>query len=115
MRQRIRLALFVFLLALPVSVFAQRIPGPGGSSSSVPPAHGANLSWTASVTPSVTYNVYRATVSGGPYTQIATGLSGTTYEDSGLPGSRTFYYVVTAVNAEDQESSYSNEVMVTTL
>lgn len=46
--------------------------------------HGLNLTWTASVTPGVQgYNVYRATVTGGPYNKVNTTLVvGTNYLDT---------------------------------
>jgi hypothetical protein len=57
------------------------------------------LSWVA--TPGATsYNVKRSAVFGGPYTTIAANvLASTNYLDVRLPGSTTFYYVVSAVNA----------------
>jgi Domain of unknown function (DUF5010)/DUF5010 C-terminal domain/F5/8 type C domain len=57
------------------------------------------LSWAA--TPGATgYNVKRSTAFGGPYPNIAANvLNSTNYLDVQLPGSTTFYYVVSAVNA----------------
>lgn len=67
------------------------------------------LNWTASTSANISgYNVYRATVSGGPYTKINASLvAATTYTDS-VPGGQTFYYVTTAVNTSQAESAYSN-------
>lgn len=51
------------------------------------------------------YNVRRATFSGGPYTTIATGPTDTSYygtssyTDTGLTSGTTYYYVVSARNA----------------
>lgn len=57
------------------------------------------LSWTASTgTAPITYNVNRATVSGGPYTSIATGLSSPSFSDTNLAAA-TYYYVVSATNS----------------
>ena len=58
------------------------------------------------------YNVKRATVSGGPYTTIATGVTGTSYTDSGLTAGATYYYVVSAVNP-GHESVNSTEASAT--
>ena len=55
------------------------------------------LSWNASAT-AVTYNVMRGTVSGGPYTTIATGITGLTYNDTNAVLGVTNYYVVAGVN-----------------
>jgi hypothetical protein len=70
-----------------------------------------NLAWTASPTPGVTYNVFRSTTSTftpGASNQIASGVNGLTYADSGLVGSTTYYYYVKAVNSTGT-SSASNE------
>jgi hypothetical protein len=61
-------------------------------------AHAANLSWTASGTPNVTYNIYRATTSPVPLTTPYASTSGTTFKDTNAnvtPGA-TYYYAVTA-------------------
>ena len=74
--------------------------------------HTVTLTWNASAD-AVGYNVYRGTVSGGPYTMINSSLDGTTtYTDSTVVSGATYYYVATAVNSESQESGYSNQVTV---
>ena len=77
---------------------------------STPSSHTVSLSWTASTTTDVTsYNVYRGTVSGGPYAQIGSSEAPTTqYTDATVDSSQTYYYVVTAVDPSG-ESQYSNE------
>jgi hypothetical protein len=72
----------------------------------------ASLLWSA-VDNAANYNVYRSTTSGGPYTKIATGVTGTTYNDTDVINGTTYYYVVTAVNSSGTESAYSNEVSAT--
>ncbi len=70
--------------------------------------HTVNLTWDAS-SGAVGYNLYRSTVSGGPYTMINPSLDGTTaYTDNTVVSGDTYYYVATAVNSESQESGYSN-------
>ncbi|WP_157265103.1 hypothetical protein [Paenibacillus oryzisoli] len=69
------------------------------------------LSWSAA-TDATSYNVKRATTAGGPYTTIATGLTGTTYVDNAVTNGTTYYYVVTALNA-GSESANSNEASAT--
>ena len=71
--------------------------------------HSVDLSWD-STADAVGYNVYRSTVSGGPYTMINSSLDGTTtYTDSTVVSGQTYYYVATSVNSQSQESSYSNQ------
>jgi hypothetical protein len=72
-------------------------------------SHTVTLNWTASTTPSVTYRVYRATASGAYTTPLATSLSATTYVDSTALAGQTYYYVTTAVDSNNNESSHSNE------
>jgi fibronectin type 3 domain-containing protein len=67
------------------------------------------LTWTASTTQGVTYNIYRSEVSGGPYSQIATGVNAVTYTDNKVQHKHTYYYVATAVDGSNNESVYSNE------
>jgi hypothetical protein len=68
------------------------------------------LSWTA-VAGATEYHVYRATTSGGPYTQIGT-TAGTSFTDVGLTCNTGFFYVVRAFTA--CESANSNQVAATT-
>ncbi|MGB2779076.1 MAG: choice-of-anchor D domain-containing protein, partial [Candidatus Acidiferrum sp.] len=68
------------------------------------------LSWTASTSTVSGYNVYRGTVSGGPYTQINPSLITTlTYTDSTVVSGTTYYYVATAVDSSGNQSVNSNE------
>jgi hypothetical protein len=69
------------------------------------------LSWVASTSPDIAgYNVYRGTVSGGPYTALnSTLVPGTGYVDSTVLPASTYFYVTTAVNTSNIESAYSNE------
>ena len=77
--------------------------------------HQVQLSWGASSSSGVTgYNVYRGSVSGGPYTKINSALIvGTTYSDSSVQAGKTYFYVTTALNGSGTESAYSNEVQAT--
>ncbi|HEX4952581.1 MAG TPA: fibronectin type III domain-containing protein [Thermoanaerobaculia bacterium] len=69
-----------------------------------------NLSWTA-VSGATSYNVYRSTVSGGPYTNVGSSAT-TTFSNTGLTGSTTYFYVVRAVVG--CESGNSNQASATT-
>ncbi len=74
--------------------------------------HSSTLTWQASTSSVVGYNVYRADQSGGPYTAINPTLqAGTSYVDGAVLPGLTYYYVVTAVDSSGMESINSNEVM----
>ncbi|HSZ61468.1 MAG TPA: choice-of-anchor D domain-containing protein [Terriglobales bacterium] len=71
--------------------------------------HTVDLTWTAS-SGAVGYNIYRGTVSGGPYAMINSSLDSTTaYTDNTVTSGTTYYYVTTAVNSSSEESGYSNQ------
>ena len=74
-------------------------------------AHSAALTWVASTSAVVGYNVYRGTVSGGPYAKLNSSLIAlSTYTDSTVGSGQTYFYVVTAVDANSVESTDSSEV-----
>jgi hypothetical protein len=97
----------------PVSINGANVSGVNFTASAVPPPtqHTVSLSWSASVSPNISgYNVYRSTLSGGPYTKVNSGLLGATaYVDKTVSSGQTYYYVTTAVNSSNAESGYSNE------
>jgi len=77
-----------------------------------------NLSWTASTSScsGITYNVFRSTTSGftpSGSNQIATGVTTTTYSNTGLAASTTYYYLVEATNSGGT-SAASNQASATT-
>jgi hypothetical protein len=83
----------------------EQLTGTGVAQSS----YSVSLSWDAPGGSPVGYNVFRGTVSGGPYEQINTALDASTnYTDNTVASGTTYYYVATAVNAEGQQSGYSN-------
>jgi fibronectin type 3 domain-containing protein len=71
----------------------------------------STLSWSG-VLGATSYNLYRGTVSGGE-TLYQTGLVSTTYVDTGETNGTTYYFQVTAVNANVAESGKSNEANAT--
>jgi hypothetical protein len=75
-------------------------------------AHSATLTWTASTSTVTGYNIYRGTLSGGPYVLISSFsvVPGTQYVDSSVVSGQTYYYVATAVASGNAESVHSNEV-----
>lgn len=56
------------------------------------------------------YNIYRSTASGSYVAVLAAGIPQSTYADHTAINGTTYYYVVTAVDIETNESPYSNEV-----
>jgi len=71
-----------------------------------------NLSWTGS-TGATSYNVLDSTTNGGPYSEVATGVTSTSYSSTGLSAGTTYYYVVQAVNSSGT-SGNSNQAAGTT-
>jgi Malectin domain/Glycosyl hydrolases family 18/Fibronectin type III domain len=103
-------------------------PGTGGGSCSTPTAPSGlsatatsssqiNLSWTASSSScSVSYNVFRSTTSGftpSSSNQIASGVSSTSFSNTGLAASTTYFYVVEGTNSGGT-SAASNQASATT-
>ena len=78
-------------------------------------SHSVSLTWTASTSANIVgYNVYRSATSGGPYTQLNSGLvTKTSYTDSGVVAGQTYYYVTTAVDTSNDQSAYSNQAQAT--
>jgi len=83
---------------------------PTGLSASAVSYSQINLSWSA-VSGASSYNVYRSTSSGGPYTSVGSSAT-TSFSNTGLAGSTTYYYVVTAVGG--CESGNSAQASATT-
>jgi glycosidase len=67
-----------------------------------------SLSWTGS-SGATSYNLYRSTTSGGEgTTAVVTGITGTSYTNTGLTNGTTYYFKVAAVNSAGT-SGQSNE------
>jgi hypothetical protein len=78
-----------------------------------PPAHSVTLSWEAGPSSVEGYYVYRSEVSGGPYQRITSSLvPSPTYRDTTVQDGGHYFYVVTSVKKNGDESAYSNEVVV---
>ncbi|MCM3039146.1 glycoside hydrolase family 6 protein [Paenibacillus motobuensis] len=69
------------------------------------------LNWAAT-NGATGYNVKRATTSGGPYTTVASGVTATSYTNTGLTNGTPYYYVVSAVNSAG-EGGNSTQVTAT--
>jgi hypothetical protein len=74
--------------------------------------HWVALSWSASSTSGVTYNVYRSTTSGNGFAVInSSPVTTLSYSDSNVQAGTTYFYQVTAVDSGG-ESVPSNQVSV---
>jgi len=75
-----------------------------------------NLTWTASATAGVTYDLFRSTTSSftpSSSNQIASGGTSTSFADSGLTCNTTYFYLVEAANTGGT-SAASNQASATT-
>ena len=85
----------------------ETLTGSGGTQG---PQHSVALSWNPSTSQVIGYNVYRSTLSGGPYAKLTTATdANTAYTDSSVQSGTTYYYVTTSVDASNAESAYSNQ------
>jgi len=77
-------------------------PAPSGLNATAISSNQINLSWTASTSAcSVSYNLFRSTTSGftpSASNQLAGNVSGTSFSDTGLAASTTYFYVIVAAN-----------------
>ncbi|MHB1455501.1 MAG: fibronectin type III domain-containing protein [Armatimonadota bacterium] len=87
---------------------------PGTLAASAVSASRIDLTWTDNSNNESEFKVERAATSGGAFTVIATVGSGiTTYSNTGLSASTTYYYRVCATNSAG-DSAYSNMVSAAT-
>ena len=76
--------------------------------------HSVSLNWIGSTSANVTgYKVYRASVSGGPYTLISSPGMTTSFTDTNVQSGLSYFYAVTAIDANNLESDYSNIAQAT--
>ena len=88
---------------------ACRQPGPVNLTATPTANNQITLNWSP-LAGATSYRVYRATGScpQSNYTQIATGVMATTYVDNSVSGGLTYAYVVTAVDGNGIETTFSN-------
>jgi len=79
-----------------------------------PGHHAVTLTWAASTTPVVGYNVYRATPPGGPYSKLnSEPIMTTRYTDTRVEAGHPYTYHVTAVDGKKMESPATTDVPAT--
>jgi HYDIN/CFA65/VesB family protein/centrosomal CEP192-like protein len=77
-------------------------------------SHAVSLSWAPSISAVIGYNVYRGSASGGPYTRLNPSVELLTgFTDHSVLGGEKYYYVVTAIDGKDLESTFSNQASIT--
>ena len=90
---------------------------PSGLSATATSSSQINLSWTASTSScALSYNIFRSTTSGfvpSTSNQIASGVTGTSFSNTGLAASTTYFYLVEATNSGGT-SGPSNQASATT-
>jgi fibronectin type 3 domain-containing protein len=94
---------------------ALTLPGqPGAPTFSAIEVTTVTVSWTAPAGGAATYQLERSTSATADWVIVATGLTTTSYADSGLTGGTTWYYRVKAANADAQLGTQSLTRSVTT-
>jgi hypothetical protein len=87
---------------------------PSGLTATATSSSQINLTWTDNSTNETGFKIERKTGAAGTWSQITTTAAGaTSYSNTGLSASTTYYYRVRATNATG-DSSYSNEANATT-
>lgn len=79
-------------------------------------AHSVDIDWNASSSSNLQgYKVYRSQTSGGPYSSVSGTLATSTlaFTDGSVLGGKTYFYVVTSLDANGLESPPSTEVSAT--
>ena len=101
---------FAVLALLPAACGRNRAVDQDGG----PGHHSVALSWAASTTPVVGYNVYRATPPNGPYSKLnSEPIMTTHYSDTSVEAGHTYTYHVTAVDGKKLESPATTDVTAT--
>jgi len=76
--------------------------------------HSVALAWDASSGSIIGYYIYRSSKPSGPYARVnSSSTPSLSYSDSSVSNGQTYYYVVTAVNSSNIESTDSNTASAT--
>ncbi len=79
-----------------------------------PVSHSVTLGLAPNSSNVAGYNVYRSSTSNGPYTKLNSPLvTSTTYTDTTVVASQTYFYVGTSVDSSGNETAYSSQVSAT--
>jgi fibronectin type 3 domain-containing protein len=79
------------------------------------PAASITVSWTASITQNVTYNVSRGTAPKGPFTPIASGLTTTSYVDNTVVVGTEYFYQIDTILSDGTTSAGLSPVVNATV
>jgi hypothetical protein len=71
------------------------------------------VNWTAPTGGASSYKVERGTALSGPFTQIAAGITNSSFIDNGVVADATYHYRARATNANGLDGSYSSTTSVT--
>ncbi|MBN2162776.1 MAG: hypothetical protein JXR25_15270 [Pontiellaceae bacterium] len=94
-----------------ITVTPRAVPPVPGNLQAVAGAQGITLGWD-SVSDATGYRIGRATVSGGPYTDLVLDAPLNAVTDSSAIAGETYYYVVTATNASGASAASSEIEMI---
>lgn len=94
------------------SSIAAALPPPPPTGLAAAPGNGQVLLTWNIPSPPTGFTVKRSVTNGGPYSLITNNLTGSSWLDTGLVNSRTYYYVITAV-LPGSESANSPQVSAT--
>jgi fibronectin type 3 domain-containing protein len=114
-RARVHVTIAILFAALTVMPIADSVETQAAAAPAPARAkHSVTLQWTPSATQVQGYNVYRANVSGGPYTKLnKIPVAMAQYVDIDVKPGRTYFYVVAAVGSNNLESPKSGEIKAT--
>ena len=76
--------------------------------------HSVELKWEESLTSVAGYNVYRSNEADGSFLKLeASPVATASFTDIGLAAGHTYFYIITAVDANNAESEFSEQISVT--
>jgi fibronectin type 3 domain-containing protein len=96
-----------------ITVYSNAVNSPAiALSGASPGSHSVALAWGASPSQPIGYYVYRGTAIGGPYTKLNL-VTATQFADLNVQAGQTYTYIVSALDSNFSESSYSNPATTT--